>query len=67
MSEQRITQRDIYEIVQRVEDKMDKKFEDHEERIRKNESTRTQLFTIAGVISFVISFLGEEIKRRILG
>ena len=52
MSKQ-ITLKDVYDVVNRLEDKMDDKFKDHDNRLNKLEDLGSKALAIWGVIAFV--------------
>lgn len=66
MAKSMVTLKDVYEIVQRVEDKMDAQFSDHVKRIRENESFRaraTAIFSFLSIFSGVVaSYVWERLK-----
>ena len=57
MTKGTITVKDVYDVVNRLEDKMDKKFEDHEGRLNKLEDVGSRILAVWGVISFVATAL----------
>lgn len=64
MSE-RVTLRDIQDAIQRLEDKVGKKLDDHEQRIRVNESFRYKLYGIAAIVGFLIGLIADYIRDTI--
>lgn len=63
----KVSLKDVYDAIGDLRQEINQSLKDHDTRIRRNENARIQMMTVAGVISFVVSFLGEEIKQRILG
>lgn len=68
MSKDTVTLRDVYAVMQRVEDKMDKRFEETDGRIDKIEGFQNKLMGIASILSVLfasgISFIYNKLFMK---
>lgn len=55
MTRETITLRDVYDIVNRLESKMDMQFDRHDERINKIEQNQSKALGVIGAITFILS------------
>lgn len=62
-----ITLRDVYDIVNRLETKMDARYEKHESRIEAIENNQSKAIGVISVISLFISGALTYVWDRILG
>lgn len=67
MSGDRITTKDVYEVVNRLEDKLDRRLNSMEERIDKNESFRERAIAVGSVFVIFSNLLATWIWDRLMG
>lgn len=65
MSE-RITLKDIYDVTNRLEDKLDNRLKEIEREVEKNANFRERSMAIMGVVSAVIATLFSILANRLL-
>lgn len=63
----RVTLKDVYEVVNRLEDKMDTRLKDLEDRVETNESFRNRFLGIAAVIGAFAGGAASIFWERITG
>lgn len=59
-----VTLRDIQNAIERLEDKIDERLNDHEKRIRDNEGFKWKLYGAIGVVSFIASYIWDRILGK---
>lgn len=67
MSKSTVNLRDVYEIAERIEAKFDEKFNDHEKRIRANETFRNRALGITAAFSAFSSLIAAFVWDKIIG
>lgn len=65
MANERVTLREVYDIVERIEGKFDKRFNDHEQRIRANEGWKNRAIGVAGILSAFVSIMASWLWNAI--
>lgn len=63
----KISLKDVYEIVNRVEDKMDAQLADHNKRIDSLENNQAKAFGVLSVITVFVSAGASYLWDRLLG
>lgn len=63
----KISLKDVYEIVNRVEDKMDAQLADHNKRIDVLENNQAKAFGVLSVITVFVSAGASYLWDRVLG
>lgn len=58
---------EVYKIVQRVEDKMDDRFNDHEGRIRSTERFVNRVYGITAAVSIFFGSLASFVVNKVTG
>lgn len=67
MSDEKVTLRDIYRAVERVEDKMDKRIETLEKDVDSLKAFQNRTLGIAGLFATVVSLASTYIWNKITG
>lgn len=67
MSSEKITLRDIYDVVNRLEDKVDKRITNVEDDIKELKSFQSRAMGVASVMAAFVSLIATFIWNRITG
>jgi hypothetical protein len=67
MNTEKITLRDIYDVVNRLEDKVDKRITTVESEIKEMKSFQNRVMGVASVMAAFVSLLATFIWNRITG